>query len=91
MLKFAIIVLLTMMMYCVQSKPMTGSRLSRQKRTIGDFPISFGRISLLGLRVQVFPHAPFGATNLALFDVDVVVPKELAFLVPGKNTLYKME
>ena len=57
--------------------------LHRTRRTIG--PVSFGRISLIGTRLQLFPHPPLGVTNQVLFDVDVVVPRWLAFLIPGQK------
>ena len=57
--------------------------LHRTRRTIG--PVSFGRVSLIGARLQIFPHPPLGATNQVLFDVDVVVPRWLAFLIPGQK------
>lgn len=57
--------------------------LHRTRRTIG--PVSFGRVSLIGARLQIFPHPPLGVTNQVLFDVDVVVPRWLAFLIPGQK------
>ena len=57
--------------------------LHRTRRTIG--PVSFGRVSLIGTRLQLFPHPPLGVTNQVLFDVDVVVPRWLAFLIPGQK------
>ena len=56
--------------------------LSRTRRTIG--PVSFGRVSLIGTRLQIFPHPPFGVNNNVLFDVDVVVPRWLAAIIPGQ-------
>ena len=88
-MKLKLLSLLLMMIHSIQSTPVTGEEtretvLSRPKRTIGDFPFAFGRVSLVGLRLQILPTAPLGATNQALFDVDVTVPKWLAFLVPGQ-------
>lgn len=57
--------------------------LHRTRRTIG--PVSFGRVNLIGGRLQLFPHPPFGGSNQVLFDVDVVVPRWLAFLIPGQK------
>ena len=55
--------------------------LHRTRRTLG--PVSFGRVSLIGTRLQLFPHPPLGVTNQVLFDVDVVLPRWLAALIPG--------
>ena len=81
--------LLLVMVYLTASKPKQRNSdhvLSRGKRTIGNlFPVSFGRISFIGARLQVFPHVPLGANNQALFDVDIIVPKSLAFLIPGQQ------
>ena len=81
--------LLVVMVYLSAAKPSQRNSdhvLSRGKRTIGNlFPVSFGRLSFIGARLQIFPHTPLGATNQALFDVDVIVPRSLAFLIPGQQ------
>jgi len=72
--------------YQCKAPPCTPSRiLHRAKRTIDIFPFSLLKVSLLGARLQIFPDAPFGANNFALFDFKLKVPKELAFLVPGQG------
>merc|ERR1712012_200327 len=69
-----------------RAPPCTPNRiLHRAKRTIDLFPFSLLKVSLLGARLQIFPDAPFGANNYALFDSELKVPKELAFLVPGQG------
>ena len=82
------IFLLLVIVYLNVSKPThrnSDKVLSRGKRTIGNlFPVSFGRINFIGARLQVFPHAPLGADSQALFDVDIIVPRSLAFLIPGQ-------
>merc|ERR1712037_242738 len=72
--------------YQCRAPPCTPSKvLHRAKRTIDIFPLSLLKVSLLGARLQIFPDAPFGANNFALFDFELKVPKELAFLVPGQG------
>merc|ERR1712106_47261 len=57
--------------------------LSRQKRFfIGN--VSFGRVGLVGARLQIFPHAPLGANNVVAFNLNLEVPRALAFLIPGQ-------
>jgi len=69
-----------------RAPPCTPSRiLHRTKRTIDLFPFSLLKVSLLGARLQIFPDAPLGANNFPLFDFELKVPKELAFLVPGQG------
>merc|ERR1712192_42071 len=69
-----------------RAPPCTPSRiLHRAKRTIDLFPFSLLKVSLLGARLQIFPDAPLGANNFPLFDFELKVPKELAFLVPGQG------
>ena len=63
--------------------PASNELLSRQKRTI-PMPVTFGRVSLIGARLQIFPFTPIGATNQVLFDVDVTIPRWLAPLIPGQ-------
>ena len=79
------LILLVLMSSTVRGSPVSpGDQvLRRTRRTIG--PVSFGRINLIGSRFQVFPHPPLGVTNQVLFDVDVVVPRWLAFLIPGQK------
>ena len=57
--------------------------LSRKKRFFLG-PVSFGRVGLVGARLQIFPHAPLGANNLVAFNLDIEVPRSLAFLIPGQ-------
>merc|ERR1712147_579139 len=69
-----------------RAPPCTLNRiLHRAKRTIDLFPFSLLKVSLLGARLQIFPDAPFGANNYALFDFELKVPKELAFLAPRQG------
>ena len=57
--------------------------LSRQKRFfLGN--VSFGKIGLVGARLQIFPHAPLGANNIVAFNLNLEVPRALAFLIPGQ-------
>ena len=69
--------------FCL-SHPASIEVLSRQKRTI-PMPVTFGRVSLIGARLQIFPFTPIGATNQVLFDVDVTIPRWLAPLIPGQQ------
>ena len=57
--------------------------LSRKKRFFLG-PVSFGRVGFVGARLQIFPHAPLGANNLVAFNLDIEVPRSLAFLIPGQ-------
>ena len=79
------LILLVLMNSLAGSSPVSprDQVLHRTRRTIG--PVSFGRVSLIGTRLQLFPHPPLGVTNQVLFDVDVVVPRWLAFLIPGQK------
>ena len=79
------LILMVLMSSMVRSSPASPGNevLRRTRRTIG--PVSFGRINLIGSRFQLFPHPPLGVTNQVLFDVDVVVPRWLAFLIPGQK------
>merc|ERR1712106_1267178 len=65
------------------TKEQTEQVLSRQKRFfLGN--VSFGKIGLVGARLQIFPHAPLGANNIVAFNLNLEVPKALAFLIPGQ-------
>eukprot|EP00092_Neocalanus_flemingeri_P076984 GFUD01095532.1.p1 GENE.GFUD01095532.1~~GFUD01095532.1.p1 ORF type:complete len:107 (+),score=28.64 GFUD01095532.1:47-367(+) len=58
--------------------------LSRQKRFfLGN--VSFGSVGLVGARFQIFPRAPLGATNIVAFNLNLEVPRSLAFLIPGQG------
>ena len=82
---FSTLPLLILLISITTATPVSppGQVLPRTRRTIG--PISFGRVSFIGSRLQIFPHPPFGVNNQVLFDVDVVVPKWLASLLPGQK------
>jgi len=74
--------------YQCRAPPCTPSRiLHRAKRTIpfDISPFSLLKVSLFGARLQIFPDSPFGANNHPLFDFELKVPRELAFLVPGQG------
>merc|ERR1711892_1353767 len=65
------------------TKEQTEQVLSRQKRFfLGN--VSFGKIGLVGARLQIFPHAPLGANNIVAFNLNLEVPRALAFLIPGQ-------
>jgi len=57
--------------------------LSRQKRFFLG-PVSVGKVGVIGARLQIFPHAPLGVNNIVAFELDVKIPRALAFLIPGQ-------